>query len=160
MSVGSSDGQHALLRYPSLDAPWSDAHATSEPAQEIFDTDFSADSAQVVVCAQRGIKVWATEAGKAGEGTEAGVSKGNNSTDPAGTAGRLVQTIQNPGLGGASAAHAAGKASTQSATCTFRAAKFGRGDPASGGTRHRLFTVVNSGAGAGSKGKGKVDKRR
>ncbi|PWN40036.1 WD40 repeat-like protein [Ceraceosorus guamensis] len=156
LSVGTSDGQHALLRYPSLESAWSDTSAKPESVQEIFDTDFSEDSAQVLVCAQRSIKVWATEAGK--EGDEKGVGGGKTSSGA--HAGRLVQTIQNPGLGGHSAALAAGNTSPQSAACTFRAAKFGRGDPVNGGTRHRLFTVVNSGSGgSGSKGKGKADRR-
>jgi prolactin regulatory element-binding protein len=131
LAAASTRGQVALHRVPSLARAWAEPPAPPKSqdgaAQELFDADFSADSSQVVFASGRGIRVFATPADGAADSED-------------GDGPRLVQTIQNPALGGTS-------------TCAFRAARFGRGKKMDGGTSDRLFTVVNAGQTPGAKGK-------
>ncbi|KAK9894982.1 WD40 repeat-like protein [Cystobasidium minutum MCA 4210] len=86
---------------------------------EMFDADFSSDSKMFLGASEHKINVWP-------------VSESSSATD---SPPEPIQVIQQPVL-------------SKSLKCTFRAARFGRGDNAS-----RLFTVVNalpSGSAAGS----------
>ena len=116
--------QLAIQRYPSLEAT---SASTSDAFQgsEIQDGDFAESGALVVLASASKLKV-----------LNAIVAK----TESKDSVGSVVQTIQNPALGGQSA-------------CNFRSARFGRGDI----SRDKLFTVVNSLP--DKKGKGKTRKR-
>lgn len=144
----------ALHRFPSLAPAWQ-APKEDFAGQELFDADFSEDNAQVVFASGKGIRVYSTLplplpalTPAAAEAAERALpDPDDENSQAAKTASALpptlLQVIQNPALGG-------------TGTCSFRSARFGRGDPDNGGTRHRLFTVVNAGQAAK---KGKARKR-
>lgn len=147
--VGSTHGKLALHKFPSLDPVWKPTTSNKAPPsnsstssipdfqnEEIYDSDFSEDSRLVVIASSSKLKVYDTSSPSSStkEKEESNANVDRNGIPLA------IQTIQNPALG-------------NSGPCSFRSARFGKGDPEKGGTRERLFTVVNS-----KTSKGKVRK--
>jgi len=142
LTVGSTDGQVNLHKFPSFQPVWpsstnsNSTTPTSIPdfiSEELYDSDFSEDNRLVAIASASKLKIYDTS------------SVPSSSPSASSSEERLgiplaLQTIQNPALGG-------------SGPCSFRASRFGRGDPLKGGTRERLFTVVNA-----KTAKGKVRK--
>ena len=129
LATASTDGQLALQRFPALTHVWKTVEDFS--SDEIYDADFSHSDSHVAFTSSSKLFVYSTtpseQSDADGEGTP-----------------QVIQTIKNPALGG-------------KGPCTFRAARFGRGEA----SRERLFTVVNAAA-SPSQGRGakaKVRKR-
>lgn len=148
LAVASTDGQIALHHFPSLEHVWHDkteptasAHDAADaqdtsislPSQdfesdEIYDADFSHSNTHVVFTSSSKLVVYSTTAFR--------------ETEKAEGYAQTIQTIKKPALGG-------------QGPCSFRAARFGRGDA----SKEKLFTVVNAISSAGGKGpKAKIRK--
>lgn len=164
LAVASTDGQVALHRYPSLSAIWNDSGDPSSSAlvaaeskdtsisipsqdfegSEIYDADFSHSNTHVVFTSSSKLVVYATDPfpePNADETDTNGTGNGDASSFSAEGYAQTIQTIKNPALGG-------------KGPCSFRAARFGRGEA----SKEKLFTVVNA-APAGGKGpKAKIRK--
>lgn len=160
LAVASTDGQIALHRYPSLFSIWNDAGEPSSSAlaaaeakdtsisipsqdfekSEIYDADFSHSNTHVVFTSSSKLVVYATEPFSESSPDDA-VPNGDATGHSAEGFAQTIQTIKNPALGG-------------KGPCSFRAARFGRGEA----SKEKLFTVVNA-APAGGKGpKAKIRK--
>ncbi|GAC98519.1 hypothetical protein PHSY_006113 [Pseudozyma hubeiensis SY62] len=158
LAVASTDGQVALHRYPALSPVWNDAGEPSSSAlaaaeakdtsisipsrdfdhSEIYDADFSHSNTHVVFTSSSKLVVYATDPFIESVAPDAEI---DTSADAAEGYAQTIQTIKNPALGG-------------KGPCSFRAARFGRGDA----SKEKLFTVVNA-APAGGKGpKAKIRK--
>lgn len=165
LAVATTDGQIALHRYPSLSPIWHDAGEPSSSAlaaaeakdtsisipshdfdkSEIYDADFSHSNTHVVFTSSSKLVVYATHPFSETSADDAAASTATNddnaSAQTAEGYAQTIQTIKNPALGG-------------KGPCSFRAARFGRGDA----SKEKLFTVVNA-APAGGKGpKAKIRK--
>lgn len=154
--------QFALHRYPSLFPAWT-APLSDFAGEELYDADFDEAGTLLVVTSGSKLRVYSTSPSAASSGSaplsrtdaalEHNASEGGGpaagagaeADDPDAEADRppsgpdVIQTIQNPAIGGRGG-------------CTFRAARFGRGEA----SKERLFTVVNA---ANAQGKGKARKR-
>ncbi|KAJ9478908.1 WD_REPEATS_REGION domain-containing protein [Pseudozyma hubeiensis] len=160
LAIASTDGQVALHRYPALSPVWNDAGEPSSSAlaaaeakdtsisipsrdfdnSEIYDADFSHSNTHVVFTSSSKLVVYATDPFIESIAPDA-ETNADTSADAAEGYAQTIQTIKNPALGG-------------KGPCSFRAARFGRGDA----SKEKLFTVVNA-APAGGKGpKAKIRK--
>lgn len=160
LALASTDGQVALHRYPALSPVWEDADEPSSSAlaaaeardtsisipsqdfekSELYDADFSHSNTQVVFTSSSKLVVYSTEPFSKSSSDEA-ASPSDVSAQSAEGYAQTIQTIKNPALGG-------------KGPCSFRAARFGRGEA----SKEKLFTVVNA-APAGGKGpKAKIRK--
>ena len=122
--------QVALQEYPSLRPAWP-VGSREFSGEEIYDGDFSESGAVVVLASATRLKVLG------GVPVDTTVDPASEDKTP-----KIIQTIQNPALGG-------------KAACSFRAARFGRGDA----SRNKLYTIVNASSGGKGKGKGAARKR-
>ncbi|ETS62661.1 hypothetical protein PaG_03307 [Moesziomyces aphidis] len=160
LAVASTDGQVSLHRYPSLSPVWNDVREPSSSAiaaaeakdtsislasrdfdkAEIYDADFSHSNTHLVLTSSSKLVVYATDP-FADPDSDAASTNGDAASAPAEGYAQTIQTIKNPALGG-------------KGPCSFRAARFGRGEA----SKEKLFTVVNA-APAGGKGpKAKIRK--
>lgn len=160
LAVASTDGQVALHRYPSVSPIWNEAGEPSSSAlaaaeakdtsisipskdfekSEIYDADFSHSNTHVVFTSSSKLVVYATD--PFSESSSDGAAPNGDTTNQSAEGyAQTIQTIKNPALGG-------------KGPCSFRAARFGRGQA----SKEKLFTVVNA-APAGGKGpKAKIRK--
>ncbi|EPQ30935.1 uncharacterized protein PFL1_01833 [Pseudozyma flocculosa PF-1] len=124
---------------------------------EIYDADFSETGSHIVFTSSSKLVVYSTtpratpdtpQGGSSpqqrpqldGDGDGDGDDDDDSAADEPGYA-QVIQTIKNPALGG-------------KGPCSFRAARFGRGDA----SRERLFTVVNAAPAGGRGPKAKIRK--
>ncbi|CDU25605.1 uncharacterized protein SPSC_05498 [Sporisorium scitamineum] len=161
LAVATTDGQVALHRYPAVSPIWNDAGEPSSSAlaaaeakdtsisipshdfdkSEIYDADFSHSNTHVVFTSSSKLVVYATTPFSEANADDTLTNHDNASAQLAEGYAQTIQTIKNPALGG-------------KGPCSFRAARFGRGDA----SKEKLFTVVNA-APAGGKGpKAKIRK--
>lgn len=160
LAVASTDGQIALHRYPSLSPIWnhvgepsSSVLAAAEAKEtsisipshdfdksEIYDADFSHSNTHVVFTSSSKLIVYATDPFAESNSDDA-ATVAETSTDAAEGYAQTIQTIKNPALGG-------------KGPCSFRAARFGRGEA----SREKLFTVVNAAQAGGKGAKAKIRK--
>ncbi len=145
LAVASTDGQVALHRYPALSPIWNDAGEPSSstlaaaeasdtsfsiPSQdfensEIYDADFSHSNTHVVFTSSSKLVVYATEPFSESSADDAaieGTGNGDAAHQSAEGFAQTIQTIKNPALGG-------------KGPCSFRAARFGRGEA----SKEKLF---------------------
>ncbi|PWN46914.1 WD40 repeat-like protein [Violaceomyces palustris] len=146
LAVASTDGKIVLHRYPSLQPVWTPSSGTEEKEipeadfvnDEICDADFSESGTHIAFTSSSKLGVYSTAAhpfkGSVDQDDSQGDVEGEGSA-------QAIQTIKNPALGG-------------KGPCSFRAARFGRGDA----SREKLFTVVNAAPGGGRGPKAKVRK--
>ncbi|TKY85929.1 hypothetical protein EX895_004754 [Sporisorium graminicola] len=161
LAVATTDGQVALHRFPSVSPVWNDVGEPSSSAlaaaeaqdtsisipsqdfdgSEIYDADFSHSNTHVVFTSSSKLVVYATHPFSQANADDAAINDDDASTEIAEGYAQTIQTIKNPALGG-------------KGPCSFRAARFGRGEA----SKEKLFTVVNA-APAGGKGpKAKIRK--
>ncbi|EST06005.1 Anaphase-promoting complex subunit 4, WD40 domain protein [Kalmanozyma brasiliensis GHG001] len=160
LALASTDGQVALHRYPALSPIWDDAGEPSSSAlaaaeakdtsisipsqdferSELYDADFSHSNTQVVFTSSSKLVVYATEPFSESNSDDA-ASPTDESTRSAEGYAQTIQTIKNPALGG-------------KGPCSFRAARFGRGEA----SKEKLFTVVNAAPAGGRGPKAKIRK--
>lgn len=153
LAVASTDGQIALHRYPSLTPVWKDVGEPSSSAlaaaeakdtsisipsqdfdkSEIYDVDFSHSNTHIVFTSSFKLVVYSTDPFTDSDAVD--------SSQSAEGYAQTIQTIKNPALGG-------------KGPCSFRAARFGRGEA----SKQRLFTVVNAAPAFGKGPKGKIRK--
>ncbi|SNX82170.1 uncharacterized protein MEPE_00876 [Melanopsichium pennsylvanicum] len=161
LAVASTDGQVALHRYPSLSPVWCD---TGEPSSstlaaadakdtsisipshdfdksELYDADFSHSDTHVVLTSSSKLVVYATEPFSEPSNLDDATANDDVHTNTAEGYAQTVQTIKNPALGG-------------KGPCSFRAARFGRGQA----SKEKLFTVVNAAPASGRGPKAKIRK--
>ncbi|KAJ1019913.1 hypothetical protein NDA16_004194 [Ustilago loliicola] len=160
LAVASTDGQVALHRYPSLSPVWNDAGQPSSSAvaaaeakdtsisipsqdfdkSEIYDADFSHSNTHLVFTSSSKLVVYSTDPFSESNNEDA-PSNGDAATSSAEGYAQTIQTIKNPALGG-------------KGPCSFRAARFGRGEA----SKEKLFTVVNAAPAGGRGPKAKIRK--
>ncbi|KAN0065378.1 hypothetical protein ACQY0O_001214 [Thecaphora frezii] len=176
LAVASTDGKIALQRYPSLSHVWKTSSASSGGVaapnsedsteehrpnttgvpsddfrnDEIYDADFSETGSHLVFTSSSKLVVYSTtpratpETGgdEERDAPPAAAAEDDDEGDAAEEGyAQVIQTIKNPALGG-------------KGPCSFRAARFGRGDA----SREKLFTVVNAAPAGGRGPKAKVRK--
>lgn len=114
LAVASSHGDVQLHRYPSMEPVFTQPIALKE---DIYDTDFSHDGEQLAIATPTRVVVLST------------APTTTDGDTPTATP-HTIQTITQPTLSGVRG--------------TFRRARYGRGPPLRRGSKHALFTLVNT----------------
>ncbi|SAM66768.1 uncharacterized protein UBRO_12729 [Ustilago bromivora] len=160
LAIASTDGQVALHRYPSLTPVWNDVGEPSSSAiaaaeakdtsvsipshdfdkSEIYDADFSHSNTHLVFTSSSKLVVYSTDPFSESSSDQV-ITDGDAANASAEGFAQTIQTIKNPALGG-------------KGPCSFRAARFGRGEA----SKEKLFTVVNAAPVGGKGPKAKIRK--